>query len=99
MPPKRKVIKTEPKERNIMNIARDIKLKKIVDLIDEKKLDKKKTLSRAEINAMRDKEHKRVKKQLGIGAGRPIKARTQMKSKVAGGVNWEEIFNLKNLKL
>ena len=48
---------------------------------------------------MRDKEHKRVKKQLGIGAGRPIKARTQMKSRVAGGVNWEDIFNFKNLKL
>ena len=33
MPPKRKVIKAEPKERDIMNIARDIKLKKL-----EKKL-------------------------------------------------------------
>jgi len=74
--------KATPKERQTLNLLRDIKLK---DLRKGKGAGrpmmptKGGKLSRAELNKMRDDLLKDVRKDLGMKAGRPKKAVTQMR--------------------
>jgi len=74
--------KATPKKRQTLNLLRDIKLK---DLRKGKGAGrpmmptKGGKLSRAELNKMRDDLLKDVRKDLGMKAGRPKKAVTQMR--------------------
>mgnify|MGYP003136238146 FL=1 len=77
-------IKATPAERQALNVMRDIKLK---DLRKGKGAGrpmmptKGGKLSREELNKMRDELLKDVRKDLGMKAGRPKKAVTQMREK------------------
>jgi len=69
--------KANTEERKILNMLRDIKLKDIKDnKKDSGKPKKKLKISRADLNKMRDATLKKLRSEMGVGAGRPTKAIT-----------------------
>ena len=69
--------KANTEERKVLNMLRDIKLKDIKDnKKDSGKPKKKLKISRADLNKMRDDTLKRLRSEMGVGAGRPKKAIT-----------------------